>query len=60
MLYDKHKFLLVAGPCALESSEVCERVCETLKELQHQFPELNIVFSGSGLVKLCEKVSSFG
>ncbi|OIO59620.1 MAG: 3-deoxy-8-phosphooctulonate synthase [Verrucomicrobia bacterium CG_4_10_14_3_um_filter_43_23] len=47
MLYDKHKFLLVAGPCALESSEVCERVCETLKELQHQFPELNIVFSGS-------------
>lgn len=41
------RLLLVAGPCALESGEVCRTVALGLKELESHHPDLQIVFKGS-------------
>lgn len=46
-LYDPEKLLLIAGPCALESMDVCEAVAQQLKLLQSKHSLLNIVFKGS-------------
>ena len=43
----RDKFLLISGPCALESMDVCEAVATVLKELGKAHPELQIVFKGS-------------
>lgn len=47
MLYDPDKFLLVAGPCSLESMGTCRPVAERLADLAQTWPDLNIVFKGS-------------
>ena len=46
-LHDPAKFLLIAGPCSLESEAVCEAVAEVLKTLAAAHPELQILFKGS-------------
>lgn len=46
-LFDPQKLLLIAGPCALESMDVCEAVAEKLAELGAAHRELNIIFKGS-------------
>jgi 2-dehydro-3-deoxyphosphooctonate aldolase (KDO 8-P synthase) len=45
--HDRDKFLLICGPCALESMEVCEAVAGELDQLRKAHPELQIVFKGS-------------
>ena len=47
MIYDSEKLLLIAGPCSLESIDICRTVANTLAELQQKHPELNILFKGS-------------
>ncbi len=47
MLYDPAKLLIIAGPCSLESEEVCRKVATQLGELRVTYPELNLVFKGS-------------
>ncbi len=46
-LHDPARFLLIAGPCALESMEVCEAVAAELLRIEKVFPELQIIFKGS-------------
>jgi 2-dehydro-3-deoxyphosphooctonate aldolase (KDO 8-P synthase) len=46
-LYDPEKLLLIAGPCALESMDVCEAVAGRLVELGSRHDRLNIIFKGS-------------
>ncbi len=47
MIYDPEKLLLIAGPCSLESLDICRPVADTLAKLQQKHPELNILFKGS-------------
>lgn len=47
MIYNPHRFLLVAGPCSLEFEDVCRAVASKLVELRSAFPQLTIVFKGS-------------
>ncbi|HEY4302810.1 MAG TPA: 3-deoxy-8-phosphooctulonate synthase [Candidatus Didemnitutus sp.] len=47
MIYDSRKLLLIAGPCSLESAEVCRAVAKSLAALGRKHRELNIVFKGS-------------
>ena len=47
MIYDPEKFLLLAGPCSLESLDTCRPVADALALLQEQHPELNVLFKGS-------------
>ena len=47
MLFDSQRLLLVAGPCALESKELCQEVASALLDLGKKHPELQIVFKGS-------------
>lgn len=46
-LVDTSKFLLIAGPCSLESTELCEAVAAELEAIGKARPELQIVFKGS-------------
>ncbi|MGA1205264.1 MAG: 3-deoxy-8-phosphooctulonate synthase [Opitutales bacterium] len=46
-LFNSSKFLLIAGPCAMESMEVCEPVAAELDRLRSAYPELEIIFKGS-------------
>jgi len=41
------KFLILAGPCALENEEIPLRVAERLYELQKEFPNFEFIFKGS-------------
>jgi 2-dehydro-3-deoxyphosphooctonate aldolase (KDO 8-P synthase) len=47
MIYDSEKLLLLAGPCSLESLDICRPVADALAVLQQKHPELNILFKGS-------------
>ncbi|MDR1817473.1 MAG: 3-deoxy-8-phosphooctulonate synthase [Puniceicoccales bacterium] len=47
MIFDPQKLLLLAGPCSLESEEVCRAVGSALTVLRDAHPALNIVFKGS-------------
>jgi 2-dehydro-3-deoxyphosphooctonate aldolase (KDO 8-P synthase) len=47
MLYDPSRLLVIAGPCSLESNEVCRAVADMLARLRTAHPELNLVFKGS-------------
>lgn len=47
MIYDPKKLLLIAGPCSLESIDICRQVADDLAKLQQGHPELNILFKGS-------------
>lgn len=42
-----NKFLLIAGPCALESPDVCRNVCSVLREIRAAHEEIEVVFKGS-------------
>jgi len=46
-LFDSSRLLLIAGPCSLESEQVCRAVAEALVALRDTRPELNVVFKGS-------------
>ncbi len=41
------KFLIIAGPCALENEEIPLEVAEKISELQREFPQFEFVFKGS-------------
>lgn len=45
--HDATKFLLIAGPCALESMELCRVVAERLAGIARGHPDLQVVFKGS-------------
>lgn len=45
--FDPKRFLLIVGPCSLESREICGTVARRLVRLQESDPRLNIVFKGS-------------
>jgi len=47
MIFEKEKMLLIAGPCSLESEEICRSVAEKLVQLREAFDDLRIVFKGS-------------
>lgn len=47
MLYDPKKFLIVAGPCMLESEEIAFSVARFLKGLQNENENLQIIFKSS-------------
>ena len=47
MIFDPKKFILIAGPCAIESEATCRKVAETLVALGNELPELNIIFKSS-------------
>ena len=47
MIYDPEKLLFIAGPCSLESLDICRTVADALAELQQEYPELNLLFKGS-------------
>ena len=47
MIYDPEKLLLIAGPCSLESLDICRPVAKALAALQEEHSELNILFKGS-------------
>ena len=46
-LYRSDKLLLIAGPCALESIEICEQVASELKQLSAANAGLQVIFKGS-------------
>jgi 2-dehydro-3-deoxyphosphooctonate aldolase (KDO 8-P synthase) len=46
-LKEPAKLLLVAGPCSLESDDVCTAVADVLKAVGEAHPELQVVFKGS-------------
>ena len=41
------KFLIIAGPCALENEEIPLKVAEKISELQREYPQFEFVFKGS-------------
>ena len=41
------KFLIIAGPCALENEEIPLQVAEKISELQRDYPQFEFVFKGS-------------
>ncbi|MDR1437795.1 MAG: 3-deoxy-8-phosphooctulonate synthase [Puniceicoccales bacterium] len=47
MKFTGEKFILIAGPCAIESEEICMQVAEKLSRIRGQRSDLEIVFKGS-------------
>ena len=47
MIFDGDKFLLIAGPCLLESEYVAFSSAEKLVEIGEAYPALDTVFKGS-------------
>lgn len=47
MRYQADKFLLIAGPCTLESESLCREVASVLADLQNRFPQIQLIFKGS-------------
>ena len=47
-IYDHRKLLLIAGPCSIESEQLCEEVARVLCDLQERYKDvLKIVFKSS-------------
>jgi 2-dehydro-3-deoxyphosphooctonate aldolase (KDO 8-P synthase) len=46
-LFDPGKFLLIAGPCMLESQALCDVVADGLAKVSEAHPELQVIFKGS-------------
>lgn len=47
-IYDPKKFLLIVGPCAIESEALCQEVAEVVHRLQERYKEtLKVVFKAS-------------
>jgi 2-dehydro-3-deoxyphosphooctonate aldolase (KDO 8-P synthase) len=40
-------FTVIAGPCVIESKDICFQVAETIKKLQEQYPDIRFVFKSS-------------
>lgn len=48
MLHDPSRFLLIAGPCSLESRDLCLQVAEVVAGFQQSYPdEIQLIFKGS-------------
>lgn len=47
MVYQPDRFLLITGPCSLESWDVCDTVARELVKLRDRHPELLVIFKGS-------------
>ena len=47
MIFEPARLLLIAGPCSLESEQICRAVAEALVAIAREHPELRIVFKGS-------------
>lgn len=47
MLYDPSRLLVIAGPCSLESVDVCRTIASGLREIANRIPEVQFVFKGS-------------
>lgn len=47
MLFQPGKLLLIAGPCSLESWDVCATVASALRRIADARPDLNVIFKGS-------------
>lgn len=47
MIYQQEKLLLLAGPCSLESEEICRAVAEVLSGIRETASDLTIIFKGS-------------
>ena len=43
----KDKFIVIAGPCVVESYEVMSEVASILKQLASEFPEIYLIFKSS-------------
>jgi len=41
------KFTVIAGPCVIESEEICTEVAVVLKSLQDKYPDIRFVFKSS-------------
>ena len=41
------KFQIIAGPCAIESQEICDRVADRLSSIQKKIPSIQFVFKSS-------------
>ena len=41
------KFTVIAGPCVIESKDICFEVAEVLKDLQNKNPDVKFVFKSS-------------
>lgn len=55
----KLKFTVIAGPCVIESREICFEVAEVLRDLQRDFPEIRFVFKSSFDKANRSSISSF-
>jgi len=47
MLFDPKKLLVIAGPCSLESEQVCRSVATALRRIARVRPAIRFVFKGS-------------
>lgn len=47
MLYDPSRLLVIAGPCSLESVDVCQAIASELRGIANRIPEVQFVFKGS-------------
>ena len=47
MFFEKNKLLIIAGPCAIETQEICEEVAQVLSDLNKELPEIKVVFKSS-------------
>lgn len=42
-----NKFVVIAGPCVIESEELLMKVAQKLKEIEERFPEIDVFFKSS-------------
>jgi len=47
MLFDPSMLLVIAGPCSLETEEVCRAVAGRIRDLARSHPDIRFVFKGS-------------
>jgi 2-dehydro-3-deoxyphosphooctonate aldolase (KDO 8-P synthase) len=46
-LFDKNRLLIIAGPCVMETPELCEGVAKKLAEFQKKESKIQIIFKSS-------------
>lgn len=52
-------FTIIAGPCVIESKEICFEVAEVIRNLQDEFPDIRFVFKSSFDKANRSSISSF-
>ncbi|GAB6072645.1 3-deoxy-8-phosphooctulonate synthase [Venenivibrio stagnispumantis] len=55
----KEKFTIIAGPCVIESLDICEEVATVLNQLQNKYPDIRFVFKSSFDKANRSSISSF-